>query len=203
VAKPGNQWRPIGARPERERGAEPVGPADGRRSGLEDLSPLTRREGYGLWLSLGGSGNRVDRRLRHGAFAVAAPSRRSANNAEAGCLQDDWRPFGTPEAGKAAAAGRRAVKRVTTWGRRCRQRLFGAVVDGFVSVLASTRERRGEERLRRSERCKPRARELETWRILVTTSRLQKLLRSISSRITGSLVLKGRLDSWWSEAHEP
>jgi hypothetical protein len=180
-----------------------VGPADGRRPGLEDLSLLTRREGGGSWLSLGGPGNRVDRRLRQGASAVAAPDGCSADNAESGCLRDEWRPFGRPEAGYVAAAGRRAVKRVATWGRRCRQRLFGAVVDGFVSALVSTHERRGGKRSRRSERRKPQARELETWRILVTTSRLQKLPRGISSRRTGSVSPKGRLDSCRKEAHKP
>jgi hypothetical protein len=52
----------------------------------------------------------------------------------------------------------------------------------------------GFEGLRWSKRRKPSAWELETSRMLVTTSRLQKLVRGISSRQTGGFVLKGRLE---------
>jgi hypothetical protein len=152
VAKPEDQWRPAGARSEREQRVEPVGLADGRRPGLEDLALLAQREGGGLWLSLGGLGNRVDQEWRQGAFAVASPDLSSAENAEASCLWDNRRPFGRPKAGNVAAAGRRAVKRAATRGRRCRQRLFGAVVDGSVSAFAFTRERGGRGRSRRSKR---------------------------------------------------
>jgi hypothetical protein len=114
VAKPGDQWRPAGARSERERRAEPVGLADGRRPGLEDLVLLTQLEGGELWLSLGGPGSRVDREWRQGAFAVASPDWFSADNAETSCLRDERRPFGRPGAGNVAAAGQHAVKCAAT-----------------------------------------------------------------------------------------
>jgi hypothetical protein len=73
--------------------------------------------------------------------------------------------------------------------RRCRGRLnANARARAWGEVLS---------RSRWAERCKPQARELVTLRVLMTTERLQKLVRGIFFRCTFGLVPKEAWNSCW------
>jgi hypothetical protein len=160
VAKPGDQWRPAGQRSKRKRGTGSVGPADGRRPGPGDNFSLAREERSWFWFSSGRSGDWLERRLRQGASVVTSSDSWSAENADASFAWDNWASFGRPEAAKVAAAGRCGVNRVVTQGRRCRQRLFGVVVEGSVSKFTFARgRRRGTDRDGRNDA----SRKLESW----------------------------------------
>jgi hypothetical protein len=101
------------------------------------------REGRNeFWFPWGRLGNQSERRLRQGASGVISPDSCLADNADTSCVWENWAPFGRLEAGNVATAGRRGVNRVVTRGRRCRQRLFGVVVDGLASRFTFARERK-------------------------------------------------------------
>jgi hypothetical protein len=90
------------------------------------------------------------------------------------------------------AAGRHGVNRVATQGRSGRQRLSGVAWDCTFAVSRFTCGT-ADSGPRRVERRKPEAWELGVGRMLVTTSRLQRLARGIfSSRWVGVF----GADSW-------
>jgi hypothetical protein len=91
----------------------------------------------------------------------------------------------TLRGGEAGSGWRRSTNCVTTQGRRCRQRLFGAVVDGNAWNLGRWlgRKRGAGRGGRKGESLKLGNGVFQ--RIRVTTSRLQRLGRDIFSRNNG------------------
>jgi hypothetical protein len=184
AAKPGYQWRPGKLCSERKRGARSMGPAGGRR-----LGPATRvrswwtarDKGPGpLDLNLGCQGR--NERATGGACESA---RRARVRLRTPARVNSSGHRATLRGGEAGSGWRRSTNCVTTQGRRCRQRLFGAVVDGNAWNLGRWlgRKRGAGRGGRKGESLKLGDGVFQ--RMLVTTSRLQRLVRDIFSRKNG------------------
>lgn len=192
AAKSGYQWRPGKLRLERKRGAWSMGPVGGRHLGPSTTVRswwTARNDGPGpLGPNLGCQGreegatwgvcwsaHQARVRLRTPARARCSGHRAALRGGVAGC---GWR---------------RGINCVSTQGRRCRQRLFGVAVGGNVWNLGHWLERkRGAGRGgRKGESLKLGNGAFQ--RMLVTTSRLQRLVRGIFSRKNGGAsALAGR-----------
>ena len=126
-----------------------------------------------------------------GCLLVSAPGSCWVDNARTSRARDTGRPFW---GGRGGGSWWRAVKCVATQGRRCRQRLFGVVVGEHERKLGRRLEgkRVGACGGRKGE--SPKLESGVFSRILVTTSRLQRLVRGIFSPNNGSV--SARSGSW-------
>jgi hypothetical protein len=171
-----------------------VRPADGRHPEIGDAGLLTQSGGNDFWPRRRRAGDRADPRKRQRVSAVASPGSLSAENADTSCLSDTGRPFRETGCGDRGCSGWHAVKRAAHPGSETPATAIwhrGGRPRGGARAHAQVQERGGSPR---TSRRKPCAWELETWRILVTTSRLQKLVRSICSGRSRGLEPEERSD---------
>jgi hypothetical protein len=180
-----------GSGPERKRRERRLGPAGGRRFGSWNVCGRDGRHGKRVWHSgteLGMPGE--ERGCDKGACESAHWARVGSRKPARATARDTEQPC---RGGGVGSSWWRGVNCVATQGRRCRQRLFGVAVDSDAWKLgrrpvwkrgAGCGGRKGESLKLGSGVFQ---------RVLVTTSRLQRSVRSIFSRRNdGASVSEGR-----------
>jgi hypothetical protein len=168
----------------RERREWPTGPVGGRRlESIKRVSSWWTARGSGSGSLVTCSGCRVRSEGATGGASELAHWACVGSTTPAWATRSGHRA--TSRGGDAGSSWRRNTKCVATQGRRCRQRLFGVAVDDGASKLGRRSEGMREAGRGGRQGESPKLGSGAFQRVLVTTSRLQRLVRGIFSLVGG------------------